>query len=308
MAFTIVLQNILIMLFYMAIGFSLSKAKLASESHARTLSAILVYACTPGMILSSFQEATYNPSDAKSLFLFFLASLLLQLLFYALMTLLLGKKMKEAKYRIMTAGSALGNVGYIGGALATALFPTQAIATCYAMVFSASMNILVFTIGEYLITQDKKYISIKKIFINPTIPAMILSIVMYLLQIKLPKTILSVPSTLRAMSLPLCMFILGIRLSVMKFSDVFCNVFAYATSAIKLLVFPLFCYLCVYFLPFVDNTFKACMLIISACPCATLILSMAELHEMEREKAAYTVLVSSILCVVTLPLLSLLVQ
>lgn len=308
MAFTVVFQNILIMLFYMALGFSLVKAKLAASNHAKTLSAILVYICTPGMIISSFQSMPYSKENALNVLKFFILTLVLQSAFYFAMVLILGKKLDKGKYRILTCGSFMGNVGFFGTPMVMAIFPNNPIVSCYSVTFATSMNILVFTLGEYLITNDKRYISIKKAILNPTTLAMLVAVPMYLLDFRLPSDIANIPNVLKAMSAPVCMMILGLRLASMKMKEIFCNPLAYAVSAIKLVVFPLFCFAVVYFIPWLDSTLKTSLLITAGCPCAAVILSLAELHEMEQKPAAYSILMSSMFCVITLPLLSLLAR
>ena len=76
---------------------------------------------------------------------------------------------------------------------------------------------------------------------------------------------------------------------------------------LKLIVYPLFAYLCVLFLPFVSETFKACILVLSAAPTGAMLLSLAELHGCEQEMSANVVLLATMFCVATLPLMVLLV-
>ena len=104
---------------------------------------------------------------------------------------------------------------------------------------------------------------------------------------------------------PLCMIILGIRLATVSFKKLFTRPIIYAVCACKLIIFPLFCYLAVYFIP-LQESFKASILILSAVPCAAVILSMAEIHQSETELAANCVLLSTLLCFITIPLLVLL--
>jgi predicted permease len=77
-------------------------------------------------------------------------------------------------------------------------------------------------------------------------------------------------------------------------------------SLFKLLVFPLFCYGAIYFLP-LPMPFKASILILAGTPCASIILNLAEIHHSETEISANCVLVSTLLCIVTIPFLTLLV-
>jgi len=110
------------------------------------------------------------------------------------------------------------------------------------------------------------------------------------------------------MSTPLCMHILGMRLATVNLLDLFKRPFVYVTSFIKLFVFPCVAYLIVYFLPFFDEEFKASIFILSGAPCAAVILSLAELHQTEQELSANVVLVATITCVVTLPILTIILN
>jgi len=109
---------------------------------------------------------------------------------------------------------------------------------------------------------------------------------------------------LSSMTTPLCMIILGVRLSTVRFMSLFSKPFVYIICLGKLVVFPLFCYLTVAFLP-LPFSFKASVLILSAVPCASVILNMAEIHHAETELAANCVLISTLLCFITIPLLTL---
>ena len=87
----------------------------------------------------------------------------------------------------------------------------------------------------------------------------------------------------------------------------FVRIFPYVTAAFKLIIFPLFAYLCVYFFP-LTNAFKASILILSATPCASVILNMAEMYDGEKELAANCVLITTILCALTIPLMGLIIN
>ena len=104
------------------------------------------------------------------------------------------------------------------------------------------------------------------------------------------------------MTTPLCMMVLGMRLAATDLKALFTRPFAYISSAMKLIVYPLAAYLLVYFVPGLDSTFKTCVLVLSAVPSGAIILSLAELHRCEQENAASVLLMSSMLCAFTIPL------
>jgi len=101
------------------------------------------------------------------------------------------------------------------------------------------------------------------------------------------------------------MLILGIRLATVSLKKILTRPLVYAISFSKMVVYPLFCYALVYFLP-LSFPFKASMLILSSVPCASVILNLAELHRSETELAANCVLVSTLMCFLTIPVLTLL--
>ena len=301
----IVFKNVLIMLAYMAMGYALVKAKLASPDHSKTIASLLLYCGVPCMIFSSFDSIDYSPETASKLLYFFVVSMAAQLIFYFIAKLILGKKMQMGKYRILLLSSFLANTGFFGIPIVNAMFPTEPIVSAYCVVFSTAINIFTFTIGEYMITQDKKYSSFKRAICNPTVIPILITIPMFLLKIKLPTDVANLALTIKNLTAPLCMFVLGLRLASMSFKEIFGQPFAYLISGVKLIIYPIFIYAMVYFLPF-DDVFKLTFIIAAGCPCASIILSLAEIHDVEQKTSAYALLISSILCVITLPLLSLL--
>ncbi len=308
MQFTVVLQSMLFMMAFMALGFTLVKVRAADASHAKTLSALLLYGCTPGMLITSFQEMEYSSANNIKLLQFFVLSLTVQLLFFGLLMILFKDKLDNGKYRILTIGSFMGNVGFFGQPVVIALFPDRPIAACYCMMAAISMNLLIFTLGEYMISRDRRYISFRRVILNPTMLSLFVALPLYFLKIRLPLVPFSVLSTLRTLSGPMCMIMLGLRLASMSLREVLARKMAYTVSVLKLLAFPLVSYSIACLIPGLDQTFRITMLIIAGTPCASVILALAEMHDCEQKSAACSVLISAVLCTITLPLLSLLFQ
>lgn len=307
MEFKVTLINVLVMMFYLSLGYALSKFNKACDTHARTVSSLLLYVCGPAMVLSAFNSLTYNAQDFLQMGIFFGTTMVLQIIVILIMYLVLKKKYDDAKYRILTFGATCGNVGFFGLPLVNGLFPDNPIVSCYSSVYVMSMNLIAFTLGVFLITHDRKYISVKSAILNPTTLAMLVAIPLYIFNIHFPSTISSTISLLGKMTTPLCMVVLGLRLSAMNIKDIFTTPFAYISCFLKLIIFPLFAYLCVYFIPGLDQTFKVCILVLSATPSGAIILSLAEIHQTEQELCANIGLLSNILCVITIPCLMLIV-
>lgn len=306
-SFQIALINVLITLFYLVPGFIVRKMGKVSPDHLPTLSAVLVYIGNPFLCVSAFMSLDFSVEMTLNMLYFFLVTLVLQSLFMLVLYAILRRKEQESKYRVLTIGSVVGNVGFFGIPILRALYPANPELACYSTVFTLSMNILIFTVGIFCLTGDKKYMSIKSAIFNPTVFSILIAFPVYLFGLKqyFPDALSNAITTVGAMTTPLCMFILGIRLASAPLKRIFSRPIVYATAALKLLVFPLFCYALVYFLPFSD-IFKAGILVLSGMPCASVLLSMAEIHRSETEMAANCQLVSTLLCFLTIPILTLL--
>jgi predicted permease len=80
----------------------------------------------------------------------------------------------------------------------------------------------------------------------------------------------------------------------------------YLSVVFKGIVFPLFVFVVVRWLPFLDESLKGAMVVLAAAPCGAIVLSLAEIHHAQEELAANTVLVTTLLSFITIPLVSLL--
>ena len=308
MSFQIALGQVVLTLLYIMPGYLVSKAKKASAQHLPTLSAVLIYVCGPCLHISAFISIDFSWETLRGMALFFAVTLVLQSAFMALLYFLFRGKQEDARYRILNIGSTLGNVGFFGLPVIRALLPGHPEAACYSAIYCVTMNILVFTMGVFCLTKDKKYMSVKSALVNPTMIGFYIAMPLFALSARrvLPEMLLNSLQLLGNMSTPFCMIILGIRLAQTPVKKLFSQPFVYAISLAKLVAFPLFCFAAVSLLP-LPMPMKASIVILSAAPCASIILSLAELHGSGAEFSANCLLVSTLLCFLTIPLMTLIV-
>ncbi len=308
MDFTITFFNVLIMFFYMVPPFILIKSGKAEPAHAKTVSAILLFIAFPAMIINSFQTMEFSWSILGKVVLFFIVSISLLIIGILICYLILRKKFDEAKYRMLSIASSLGNVGFLGTPLISALYPNSPIVICYSSIYTTSMTIIGFTIGVYALTTNKQYMSAFSALYNQATISLAIGLILYLSEWHFPKLLGDAVALLAKMSTPLCMHILGIRLASINIIDLFKRPFVYVTCSLKLFVFPLFAYFLVRFIPFFDEEFKSSIFILSGAPCAAVILSLAELYNCEQELSANVVLVSTLACIISLPILTMILN
>ena len=309
-SFSVTFSNVLLMLLYLLPGFFMCRAKKVRPDHLSSISVILLYICGFGLYVNALFGLDPSPELFRKIGLFLLFSLLGETAMMLLILLLLGKRRrKEFRLRMLSIATVMGNVGFFGMPVVCALFPNAPEAAVYSTMFNAALNILAWTVGVFTLTGEKKYISLKAALMNPSMLAVFTGMILCLLNAGewLPGILRTGFSALGSMSTPLCMIILGVRLATMDFKTLFSTPLAWLISAGKLLVFPLFCYLLV--LPFpLDPVFKGSILILGGTPCASILLNLAEIHHNGQELAANCALLSTLLSVITIPLLSLLIQ
>lgn len=299
-----IFTTVAIMLVYMMIGFCLCKSGKAVVSHAKSLSAILIYILGPCMIINSFLGLEYSLENIIQIGIYFIVSLLVQVIFFGALYVVFSRKYNDSKYRILTVGAVLGNVGFLGMPVVASVFPGVPIVLVYSSINVMSMNLIVFTIGTFMITNDKKYISVKNAILNPTTIAIIISLPLFIFGIHFPETIESGIGLLGKMVTPICMLILGMRLSEAKLKAIFTRPFVYATCLLKLVVFPIVAFLLVHWIPWINDACKTTVVVLAMTPAGAIIQSLSELYECEQEFAANVVLLTTIISVVTIPLMA----
>lgn len=304
-AFKVALLSVFVALMYMFPGYLLGKSKKAVADHLSTMSAVLIYVCSPCMVVSSFLSMEYIREDFINMGYYFLVSLAVEVAVLLSLYAIFRKKFSINKYRMLAIGTVLGNCGFFGMPLIKALLPDHPEVACYSSIHVITMNILVFTAAVYCLTQDKKYISIKSAIVNPAVISLLVAIPLYLVSASdyIPDTCLNAIDLVGKMTTPVCMLILGIRLSTIRFKDLLSEPFVYFVCIGKLLVFPLVSFAAAFFLP-LPYAFKASLFILGATPCASVILNMAEIHGKEQKLSANCILLSTLLCIFTIPLLS----
>lgn len=309
LSFDVALSNVAMALLYLLPGYIICKWGKLKAEHLSGLSALLIYGCTPCMVLDSLLKLDPDGNYLPGMGLFFVVTFAVQGLFMLLMTLFCGKKNREDnRARMLTIASVLGNVGFFGMPIIRILIPGHPEAAAYSGVYCASMNIFAFTVGIFNLTRDKKYISLKSGIVNPAVLSFLVGLPLYLARagVWMPDVLKNGFANIGAMTMPFCMMILGARLATMPWKEIFLNGYVYLISACKLLLFPLFSYALVCLFP-LDPVFKTSVLILSATPCASVMLSLAEMHDSNQQLAADCVLLSTLMCIVTIPLLTLLV-
>ena len=305
--FRIALLNVVVTLACIVPGFVMRKAGKAHTEHLPTLSGILVYLCTPFLEFNSFISLEFDPVQLRDMGIFLLVAVAVEMLFCGLIVLVSGRRRGEFPTRVVTLASMLGNVGYFGIPVMRALLPDEPLALCYAAMFIVGMNIITFTVGVYMLTGDKKHVSVRAALVNPATVGLAVSLPVYIFGLGkyFPPAVIQMIGNICNMTAPLCMFILGVRLASADLKKIFVRPQVFIAAALKLLAFPLLCYGIVMLLP-VSHVFRFTLVVLAATPCASHVLNFSEIYHTDPDLAANCVLVSTVLCFLSIPFIALL--
>ncbi len=295
-------------------GYLLIKYKMLTLNSIKDFSKLLMYISQPCLIVYTFSTLEFSWDKLKSIGLFALLSLIINVAMLLSVYLILRKKCENPLYRVTVIAMTFGNCSFFGIPIVEALFPdTASSLLVYATVFAAVMAALGWSFGIAIIKQDAKDISARKILFNPSMIGAIAALIIYIFRIPLIFTLNGIRFTMLSdmvtitgrLATPLSMFIMGMRLATMKFKDVFNRPIAYAAVAVKQLIMPLLAFALVYFLP-MDVGMKSTFFVISATPIASSVLNFSEIAGDGQSEAATMLLLGTILSVVTLPIMALL--
>lgn len=294
--------NVLIMLAYAVPGYLLVKTKAVKQEAIPAFAKVLLYVCQPCLSIYSFQKVTYSAALVRNMGIFVGINLAIMLLILFGLYFLLRKKYDDKRYRVCTVAACLGNVGFLGVPLLEALLPQYPEAVAYSAVFIVTMNVLSWTVGSAVLTGEKKYISLKKVILNPPVLTLFISLPLFFTKTALPEVLFSGVSLLGKMTTPLCMLIVGMRFATASPKELFTDWRLYATAVVKLVTMPLIAFLFTHWLP-IDYSLKATMFILCCCPTASVVLNLAEIYSSGQKTAANLVLTSTLFSMATIPLM-----
>ena len=291
--FLILFRQLLIMCIFMAVGWCMYKGKLVAAQDSKAFGNLLLYIVMPCAIIKSYcVERT--PEKLQGLLFSAVAALLALLLAMAVSSVLFrGKKIERF-------GIAFSNAGFMGIPIVTAVLGSEAV--FYISSFVALLNILQWTYGVAVMTDSLDCIKGKKLAKNPILISMLIGLILFFTQLSLPGVVSSAVSSMAALNAPLAMVVLGIYLAQTDLIRIFNQGYLYYVSAVRLVVIPLLTVVLLKLFP-MDSTIRLAILIAAAAPIGSNVAIFAQLHNQDYKLAVREVCLSTILSVLTMPVL-----
>ena len=305
----IMLKNVIIFVLLAVPGYILVKSHLLKSNESGGLSKLLTYVGMPFLILSSTLKLEFSGSFTVSLILCGVFGFAFTLIMFALTALLVRDKTNEKRKGVVRFCMIFSNNGFIGIPLAKAIFGDGSAVMAYLIILNIVTNVLLFTIGIYLISGDKKAISLKKALLSPVLVAFIAGLILNFADINrlLPEA-QTYATYFSNIVTPLSMTILGMKLASIALKDLFTSRRMYYVSAVRLVLFPVTAVCLLFLLRLIPaltlptEMVLACF-IAFAMPTAGLSTAFADQFNGDTENAVIFTLGSTILSVATIPVL-----
>lgn len=291
----LLLRQNLVMLVYMMIGYFLYKKKLVSAGGSADIGRILLYIVMPAAILKSYL-ADFSRERLEGLFVSFLAALLSLLLSIAAARIAFSKEQGIERF-----GAAFSNAGFIGIPLVQMTLGEEAV--FYVSSYVALLNILQWTYGLVTITGDRSLISVKRLRTNPIILSFLAGIALFLLPVSLPETAENMVGTIAGMNGPLAMIVLGVYLGQVPLRSLFSGHVVYRCALMRLIVIPVLTMALLFVFPEKYHMLKLTILIAASAPVGSNVSIFAQLYGQDYMQSVKEVTLSTLLCIITLPLI-----
>lgn len=299
MSFFTVLFQMLALLIMIGAGWLAAVRHMLDEHTNNQISGMIVNILNPLLVFSSAADAVGTISlwllgfvgvIAVAMFLFFIvAGKLLSPLFDR-------DKSQRKIYQLMFVFS---NLGFIGIPVISSILGAEYVV--YVMVFMQVYTLFFYTYGMAVMDGRFSAASLKGM-LNPGTLFSIAGLLLMIANIRLPDFLLTAVSYLGSAAPPLALMSVGYTLANSDLKKAFGNIRIYIFSAIKLLALPLLMVQVLKLLP-VDTPVLFVCAVIFGMPVGNMPLMLGTQKGLDCSICTAAILVTTVLCVVTIPVL-----
>lgn len=216
-------------------------------------------------------------------------------------------KVQENKKAVYESLIIFGNQGFIGYAVSYMLFQEQGV--IYLTMFNVCYLVHIWAYGIYLFTKNAQGIPWRKICFNPGIISTLLGFIIFVTPLTWPAVLASGLESLGKTTIPLSMIVIGSLVANVKLIDLpqlLRNQLLWKSAFARLILIPI-CLLPFVFLP-IPFPLLVIAILVTGMPAAPTVSLYAQKFGGDALFASLGTLLTTILCIGTLPLLYILLQ
>ncbi len=290
------------LIFLIAAGIVLNKARVITKESRGGISELLLCIMLPASELSAFlgvEEVT--PALMHNCIIMVIISAVthvLAVMFGGVIFKMYGISRRD----VMHYGMIVPNTAFIGLPVIGALFGDTGL--IYTSVYFVPAEIAMWTFGLALFKKNDNANIIKSILSAPAADAVFIGLFFMLTGLRLPEFITKGISSVGSCTTPLSMLVIGSILADGDYRKIFTKPVIHFT-AVRLFIFPI-----VIFIPMkllgLDPLVTGTALILTCMPAAAATSILADRYDMEPEFATHLVIMSTVVSIIAIPLMTLL--
>ena len=302
MDINVIIGQMIVLFSLMGLGFLLYRLHIFDLETNTKLTTFVLSITTPCMVLDSVLK-TEKYSDVRTIFTI-IGIALFTYIIMPFIGLLISKILRipydqEGLYIFMTVFS---NIGFIGYPIMRAIFGNDSV--FHTSLFGMVFNIMVFTLGVYLIgigRQGTNKLNFKNL-LTPGVICSFLALILYIFHVRAPSIVSNFTGMIGDMTTPLAMIIIGVTLGAMNVKEVFNELRVYIYTIIKQLILPIIVYPAIAFF-IKDPYLRGLTLIMIAMPVGSSAVLFTNKYGGDSELAAKTIFMTTLISVFTIPLI-----
>lgn len=308
----IILPQILILSILVIVGLIGSKVGTISVGAKDMLAKIVFNITLPFLLFCNFSKLDITPrllSNSLAIIVLTFITLLFMLLAGWLSTHFL--RMTKGESAIFKVHSVFGNLVYLGFPVISALYGSEGL--LYAGMFQLVSNMLMWTIGVIILNQREGLSLMMKVkqILNPNTIAILIGFLMFLFSIKLPEILIKSLGGLGDTTIYLSMLYIGSLMFYSNLKGFINSKKVYLLTLNKLIIVPvlillIFAGVTSLFPERIDIKVISVLVIMSSMPAMANVVIMAKIFGADDKLATANVFVSTIVSIITLPLILLL--
>ena len=297
--FTELLNVQLLMIIYILIGVLCRKLKIINEKAQSCLITLALNIILPCKVFYSIVEDMSEINVRDSLETILVSAVVVLLGYF--IALLVYRKAAPGKKPSLELACMSTNSAFVGIPIAQSAFGATGV--YYTTIYMTVAVIFFWTLGLSRYTKGEKGNALKKALLTPTTDAVILAVIASALGFHVPKIISPIFEEMSASSTMMCMIPIGymvadIRFDTLKDKDV------WTFSAMRLIILPLIT-LALLRLAHVDKTIADIIVLLVSAPAPILAAMFAAKHGRDSVFATAILIVTTVLALLTVPLLTL---
>ena len=298
-AFLSVILEVAVILILIVIGYFTVKKGMFTKESLGSITSFLLYIVTPCLIVSSFLSAESGKLDGWTLAVLPALSIVISIA----LSYLFFRREPSGRRRVLRFSMIFCNVGFMGIPLVEGIVGSEGV--LYGSFFIAVFNIFCWTYGYVMMGGGK--VRLKALLLNPGVIGIVIGLPLYLLDVPVPALFVEPVELISALNTPLAMIVVGGYIAQVKLRAFVSDLAVYKMAVLRLVVAPLL-YLALVWLLRPDETLLMSTVIQAATPVAANCVLFAVQYDSDAELASKSVAFATALSVVTIPLLTVLVQ